>query len=53
MLRPEEVTRVLRQRGQLWETTSGLIGLRGTARELLERIACSLAELAEIGRAHV
>lgn len=46
MLRPEEVTSILRQHGQLWETTSGLIGLRGTARALLERIARSLAELA-------
>jgi seryl-tRNA synthetase len=46
MLRPEEAISTLRERGQLWETASGLIGLRGPARELMERIACSLAQLA-------
>ena len=46
MLLPEEVICTLRQRGEIWETTPGLIGIRGRARALLERIAFSLAELA-------
>ena len=46
MLLPEEVVSALRERGEIWETTPGLIGLRGSARTLLERIAFSLAELA-------
>ena len=46
MVLPEEVISTLRQRGEIWETTPGLIGLRGSARTLTERIAFSLAELA-------
>ena len=46
MLLPEEVISALRHRGEIWETTSGLIGIRGSARALMERIAFSLAELA-------
>ena len=46
MLLPEEVISTLRQRGEIWEATPGLIGIRGSARALLERIAFSLAELA-------
>jgi seryl-tRNA synthetase len=46
MLRPEEVIAILRQRGEIWETARGLTGIRGRARELMERIAFSLAELA-------
>ena len=46
MLLPEEVISALRQRGEIWETTPRLIGIRGSARALLERIAFSLAELA-------
>src|SRR5215210_2297597 len=47
MLLPEEVISVLRHRGEIWETTPGLVGLRGTAHALLERVAFSLAELAK------
>jgi seryl-tRNA synthetase len=46
MLLPEEVIGVLRERGEIWETTPGLVGFRGSARAMLERIAFSLAELA-------
>lgn len=46
MLLPEEVITALRERGEIWETAPGLIGLRGSARALMERIAFSLAELA-------
>jgi seryl-tRNA synthetase len=46
MLLPEEVISALRHRGEIWETTPGLIGIRGSARALMERIAFSLAELA-------
>jgi seryl-tRNA synthetase len=46
MLRPEDVISRLRERGEIWETAPGLIGIRGRARELMERIAFSLAELA-------
>lgn len=46
MLRPDDVIRILRQRGQIWDTAPGLVGIRGPARELMEHIAFSLAELA-------
>ncbi|HEY3258339.1 MAG TPA: hypothetical protein VGJ64_05745 [Gemmatimonadaceae bacterium] len=46
MLRPEEVISTLRQRDELWESVSGLVGLRGSARSLMERIANALAGLA-------
>lgn len=46
MLPPEDVIRILRQRGQIWDTAPGLVGFRGRARELMEHIAHSLAELA-------
>jgi len=46
MLLPEEVIGALRERGEIWETTPGLVGIRGSARALMERIAFSLAELA-------
>lgn len=46
MLLPEDVITSLRERGEIWETAPGLVGLRGRARELMERIAFSLAELA-------
>ncbi|HYN81393.1 MAG TPA: hypothetical protein VES88_07825 [Gemmatimonadaceae bacterium] len=46
MLLPEHVIMSLRERGEIWETAPGLVGLRGRARELMERIAFSLAELA-------
>ncbi len=46
MLLPEEVIGTLRERGEIWETTPGLVGFRGSARALMERIAFSLAELA-------
>jgi seryl-tRNA synthetase len=46
MLRPDEVVLMLRERDQLWETAPGLVGLRGNARSLMERIAFALAELA-------
>ncbi|MEO7501421.1 MAG: aminoacyl--tRNA ligase-related protein [Gemmatimonadaceae bacterium] len=46
MLLPEEVITALRERGEIWETAPGLIGLRGSARSLMETIAFSLAELA-------
>lgn len=46
MLRPEEVISILRERDELWETAPGLVGLRGSARSLMEGIAFSLAELA-------
>lgn len=46
MLLPEQVITSLRERGEIWETAPGLVGLRGRARELMERIAFSLAELA-------
>lgn len=46
MLRPDDVIRILRQGGQIWDTAPGLVGLRGPARELMEHIAFSLAELA-------
>ena len=46
MLLPEEVICALQRRGEIWETTTGLIGVRGSARELMEHIAFSLAELA-------
>jgi len=46
MLRPEDVISTLRERGELWETARGLIGVRGTARELMEAISAGLAELA-------
>jgi len=46
VLLPEEVIHALRQRGEIWETAPGLIAIRGSARTLMERIAFSLAELA-------
>ncbi len=46
MLRPEDVIGILRERGEIWDTAPGLVGLRGPARELMERIALSLAGLA-------
>lgn len=46
MLLPEEVIGALRERGEIWETAPGLVGFRGSARALMERIAFSLAELA-------
>ncbi len=45
MLRPDEVIAILRDRGELWETAPGLVGLRGEARVLLDRLGYSLAEL--------
>ena len=46
MLLPEEVISVLREQGEIWESAPGIIGVRGTARGLMEHIAFSLAELA-------
>ncbi|MDP9177101.1 MAG: hypothetical protein M3O61_05425 [Gemmatimonadota bacterium] len=46
MLLPEQVITSLRERGEIWETAPGLVGLRGRAREMMERIAFALAELA-------
>jgi len=46
MLLPEDVIMLLRERHEIWESVPGLVGLRGRARELMERIAFSLAELA-------
>src|SRR5688500_1093086 len=46
MLLPEDVIMFLGPRHEIWETAPGLVGLRGRARELMERIAFSLAELA-------
>ena len=46
MLRPEEVISILRERDELWETAPGLVGLRGRARSIIERIAGSLADIA-------
>jgi seryl-tRNA synthetase len=46
MLRPEDVIGILRDRGEIWETAPGLVGIRGPARELMERIAASLTALA-------
>ena len=46
MLQPEEVIAILRERDELWETAPGLIGLRGSTRALMERIASSLADIA-------
>jgi seryl-tRNA synthetase len=46
MLLPEHVIMLLREENEIWEAAPGLTGLRGRARELMERIAYSLAELA-------
>jgi len=46
MLLPEDVIMLLRERHEIWESAPGLVGLRGRARELMERIAFSLGELA-------
>ena len=46
MLRPDDVISTLRERGELWESARGLIGLRGPTRELMRAISSALAELA-------
>lgn len=45
MLRPDDVVSTLRERGDLWETARGLIGMRGVTRELMQAISSGLGEL--------
>src|SRR5215210_6734296 len=46
MLLPDEVISILRDRGELWESERGLVGIKGEARILLEHIGRALADLA-------
>jgi len=45
MRSPERVVAALRARRELWEPSPGLVGLRGDAAVLRDRIACEIASL--------
>lgn len=46
MWAPETILRVLRERGELWQSAPGLVGLRGDALALLRRVERAIAALA-------
>lgn len=46
MWSPEEVLRVLRERGELWEAAPGLVGLRGNVLELYLALERAIADFA-------
>lgn len=46
MLRPEEVVAELRARGELWETSPGVVGMRGSLASLYSSVSTAIAEIA-------
>lgn len=52
MLRPDLVVAELRARGELWETSPGVVGMRGALASLYSAVSAAIGEIATEGNRH-